>query len=259
MRIIAFISVLAISFVFISCGPSQREMAVAKINQGQSLLEQGDTLKAIALFDSVSVLYPKALVQIGVARNINNDLYRQLIERKRKEIEVVDTLIASLERNFETEKTQYDKYSQYIHKSQTFSRSWNRSYLGIHLDERGELFLSSNYTGKEQLNHTGIRVYDGTKKAESATIDLGNSLNHQSEFNNTYWERISYMNGMADSVIKFINSYPNLKLKCVFLGKKQYYIILESTDINAVREAFALSEAIKLRKKLQHELALYNK
>jgi hypothetical protein len=239
----------------VSCGPSQRELAVWKINEGKQLLANGDTISAMAIFDSIQVLYPKASVQIGVSKNINNDLARQIVERKRNELVRIENLIIQLEGNFIQEKTMYDKYQQYIHKSQTFHTSWKRSYLGIHLDERGELFLSSNYMGKEKINHTGIRVYDGLLSAESEKIDICNPLNHQSEFNNIFWEKVTYMNGKADAVIQFIASHPELKLKCVFLGNQQYYILLESFDIKAVADALALSKAIKKKKQIEQEIS----
>lgn len=246
-------------FALISCGPSQRELAVWKINEGKQLIISGDTIAAIAVLDSIKTLYPKASAQIAVSNNIKDELYRQFIDNKRSELVKTDTLISLLEKNFQKEKTENDKYLQYIHTSQTFNKSWNRSYLGIHLDERGELYLSSNYAGKEQLNHTGIRVYDAEKQAKSEIIPLGDPLNFQSEFSGTKWERVFYMNGKSDSVINFIASNPGLKLKCVFLGNKQYYILLEQFDVKAVCDAYELSNAIKKQKHLKKEIKMLEK
>jgi len=254
-----FLILIILLATLISCGPSQEENANLKINEGKQVLANGDTLKAIAILDSIKVLYPKAPMQIGVSTNIINELYCKLIDRKMDELALAETQIVQLEPNFLKEKTDYDKYTQYIHNSQQFSRSWKRSFLEVHLDERGEIYLSSNYMGKEQLNHTGIRIYDGTFQSQSEQVELNSQLNHQSDFNGLIWEKVSYMNGKADSVINFISTHPDLKLKCVFLGNRQYYILLENFDVKAVCDAYALSKAIKKQKILTDEIAQIRK
>lgn len=241
----------------ISCGPSEREMAVKYINTAKAQIIQGDTLRAIEKLDSVRILYPNAEVQIGVARNINNELFRQLINNRKNELYKTDSLMIELEKSFTQEKTEFDQYTQYVHKRQTFNRSWDRSFIQVHLDERGEIYLSSNYMGEEWLDHTGIRVYDGKLQAKSEKVPLDSPLNHRSDFLDYKWEKVSYMNGKADSVIQFIATHPELDLKCVFLGKRYYYILLESYDIDAISKAYALSNAIKRKNELQMTIDLY--
>lgn len=259
MRKVEIIYLLMFLLVMAACGPSQRELAVKKINQARNLLVQGDTINAIVQLDSVLRLYPKAEVQIGVVKNIKTDIYQQMIDARRMQLIKNDSLITLYETNFNQEKTEFDRFSQYNHKRQTFNRSWDRSFLQVHLDERGELYLSSNYMGKEWLNHTGIRVYDGQLQSKSDRIPVDDMLNHQSDFMDYKWEKVSYMNGRADSVIYFIAENSNLNLKCVFLGSRYYYIVLESFDKQAVVDALNLSEAIKRKKRLEEEVAELSK
>ena len=68
------------------------------------------------------------------------------------------------------------------------------------------------------------------------------------------WEKVSYRNGKDNGVIEFIAKHVDRNLKAVFLGKEYYYIILETYDKEAVRDALALSKAIKKRTKLQKEI-----
>jgi hypothetical protein len=249
------IYLIAALLVMAACGPSQRELAVKKINVARTLIIEGDTLGAIVHLDSVKRLYPKAEVQLGVAKNMKTDVYQHMIDKRRIQLINNDSLIAASETKFNKEKTEYDRYVQYNHKRQTFNRTWDRSFLQVHLDERGELYLSSNYMGKEWLNHTGIRVYDGPLQSKSERIPVEDMLNHQSDFMDFKWERVSYMQGKADSVIHFIAENKDLKLKCVFLGSRYYYILLENSDIQAVIDALQLSEAIKRKKSLEEEVA----
>ena len=247
---------LLVLLLLISCGPSQRELAVNQINRAKLKVEYGgDTLSAISYLDSTKVLFPKAEIQIRVASNLRNSWYQQMIDNRQLQLIKNDSTIAKLETKFTKEKTEFDTYTQYIHKRQSLNRTWDRSFLMVHLDERGEMYLSSNYMGKEWLYHTGIRVYNGKLQAKSENVPLDDPMNHRSDFLDYKWEKVSYMNGKADSVIQFIAQHPNLNLKCVFLGKRYYYILLEDYDIEAVVDALALSKAIKLRSKLEKEIA----
>jgi hypothetical protein len=115
----------------------------------------------------------------------------------------------------------------------------------VHLDERGELYLSSNYHGENWLNHTGLRVYDQGDDAKTETIPLDDVNNHRSDFMEAKWEKVSYRNGKDNGAIEFIANNAERRLKAVFLGKEYYYIILETYDKQAVKDALALSKTIK--------------
>lgn len=237
-----------------SCGPSHRELAVKRINEARNYLINGDTIAGLDVLGSIKNDFPKAEVQIGIAKNIKVETYQQMIDSRNLQLIHIDSLIIALEQNFNKEQTEFDRYLQYNHKKQSFNRSWNRSFLQVHLDERGELYLSSNYMGKEWLNHTGIRVYDGALQTKSERVPVDDMLNHQSDFMDHKWEKVSYMNGKADSVIYFIANNPDLNLKCVFLGSRYYYIMLENYDVQAVIDALTLSEAIKRKKIIEKEI-----
>lgn len=259
MHFFKHLLIICSALLVIACGPSQRELAVKKINLAKQMVMQGDTLLALTHLDSIRINYPKVEIQIGIARNYQLNLYQQLIDNRRIQLVRNNTLIASLETNFNKEKTEFDKYTQYTHKRQSFNRSWDRSFIQVHLDERGEMYLSSNYMGKKWLKHTGIRVYDGKFQSKSEKIELDDPLNHHNVFLDYKWEKISYMNGKADSVINFIAKHPNLDLKCVFLGTRYYYILLEDFDIQAVTDALALSKAIKRNALLEEEMKIFSK
>ncbi|HKM94328.1 MAG TPA: hypothetical protein VJY41_11800 [Prolixibacteraceae bacterium] len=254
----AFYFILVILTIW-SCGTSQRELAVKKINMARQHLNAGDTLQSIILLDSIKILYPKAEVQQAIAKNILMATYQQIIDNRKIQMIRNDSLILDAETKFDKVKTEFDRYMQYNHKRQTFMRSWNRSFLQVHLDERGELYLSSNYMGKEWLNHTGIRVYDEKLQAKSERVPVDDMLNHQSDFLDHKWEKVTYMNGRADSVITFIANNNTLNLKCVFLGSRYYYIVLESYDKQAVIDALTLSNAIKRKKQLEDEIVILSR
>ncbi|MCG6188641.1 hypothetical protein [Maribellus maritimus] len=240
--------------VFVACGPSDEEKARVKLNLAKSLLEKNDTASALLHLDSIPKLYPEAMYSANAAKNLASEVGFDLLRKKEAELDSVKVQIVALEKGFKKEKTQFDRYTQYIHKRQTFERAWDRSYIQVHLDERGEIYLSSNYYGDHWLNHVALRVYDQGDDAKTDTIPLGDVNNHHSDFMELKWEKVSYRNGKYNDVLEFISGNVDRRLKAVFLGKEYYYIILETYDKEAVRDALALSEAIKRRSKLEAEI-----
>jgi hypothetical protein len=254
MRFTFHFLVIFIAVIFVSCGPSEEDKARVKLNLAKSLLEKQDTLNAMLHLDSIADLYPEAVYSVNAAKNLMNDINFQLLQQKENQLDTIKVQIAELEKSFEKEKTQFDRYTQYIHKRQTFQRAWDRSYIQVHLDERGDLYLSSNYHGANWLNHVGLRVYDQGEDAKTDTIPLDDVNNHHSDFMEAKWEKVSYRNGKDNGVIEFIANNVDRNLKAVFLGTEYYYIILETYDKQAVKDALALSKAIKARTKLESEI-----
>ena len=254
MRLIKFFLVFSLIFQLISCGKSEQELALEKLNFAQSLYAQGDTTNALMQIDSIRVLYKTAIQEISSANQFKNKIYGELLYRKQDELDTLVKTINTLENKFVKEKTEFDRYTQYIHKKQEFKRRWNKSFIQIHLDEKGELYLSSNYYGEAWLNHTAIRVYDNDLQAKTETIELDNPLNHRSDFLETKWEKVSYTNGTDNGVIEFIAQNADKNLKAVFLGDRYYYIILEEYDKQAVIDAQELSKRLKNKAALEAEV-----
>ncbi|MDR2910062.1 MAG: hypothetical protein LBV47_01660 [Bacteroidales bacterium] len=238
----------------VSCGHSEEDKARVKLEFGRSLLAGRDTSGALIHLDSIAVLYPKAVYSVNAAKNLINEIRFEFLHQKESELDSLNSQIAEFEEPFEKEKTEFDRYTQYIHKRQTLQRAWNRSYIQVHLDERGELYISSNYFGKDWLNHVGLRVYDKGDDAKTDTISLADPNNHRSDFMELRWEKVSYRNGKDNGVIEFVAQNAGRQLKAVFLGNQNYYIILETYDKQAVIDALTLSNAIKRRSVLETEI-----
>ena len=241
--------------ILISCGKSEKQKAAERIQLAETLYAQGDTSQSLQQLDSVKMLYKGAIQAIVAADQFKKTIYSDILYRKQDELDSLKIKIEKLEKNFVKEKTEFDRYTQYIHKRQEFKRRWNKSFLQIHLDERGELYLSSNYYGEQWLDHTGIRVYDDDIQAKTEKIPLDNVLNHRSDFLDTKWEKVSYTDGKDDGVIQFIAEHADRNLKAVFLGKRYYYIILEDYDKKAIKDALALSGMLKRRTVLETEIS----
>lgn len=246
------ISILIVSVV--GCGPSDEDKARAKLNQAKSLLAKSDTAAALRHLDSIPKLYPEAVYSANAAKNLISEVNFDLLHRKEAELDSLKVKISELEKPFKKEKTEFDRYTQYIHKRQTFERAWDRSYIQVHLDERGVIYLSSNYHGEKWLNHTALRVYDQGDDAKTEDIPIDNINNHRSDFVDAKWEKVTYREGKDNGVMEFIANNTDRRLKAVFLGDEYYYIILETYDKQAVKDALALSKALKRKNKLEGQI-----
>ena len=259
MKISTVIIAIFALFYLVSCGPSDEDKARVKLNYAKSLVENHDTTAALLQLDSISKLYPKAAYAANAAKNMANEINFDLLQKNETELDTLEKQISILEKSFVKEKSDIDRYTQYIHKRQTFDRGWDRSYIQVHLDETGELYISSNYYGKEWLDHVAIRVYDGKDDAKTDTIPLGSVYNHHSDFMDLKWEKVTYRDGKDNGVIDFIAHNADRRLKAVFLGKRYYYIILEDYDKIAIKDALALSKAFKKRTLLKNKIATLQK
>ncbi len=245
---------LTIVLFILSCGPSQEDRARARFNFARTLLEANDTVSALLHLDSIAILSPKAAYSINAAKNLKKEILWELLQQKENQLDTIKVRISDLEKNFNKEKTQFDRYTQYLHKRQTWDRSWNRSYIQILLNERGDLSLVSNYNGTEWLNHTGLRVYDQGLSARTDSVGIGEVDNHRSDFLESKWEKVTYRNGRDNGVIEFIAENTHLRLKAVFLGRRMHFIVLEDYDKKAVQDALYLSRAIKAQTRLEQEI-----
>jgi hypothetical protein len=240
--------------IFVSCGPSQEERARAKLSRANTFLHNNDITQAMVEIDSIPILYPKALYSINAAKNLKNEINLDLLQRFRSNLDSVKSLIEQLEKNFNQEKTEYDKFIQYTPKLQNFESRWNESYLKVQLDERGEIFFLSNYYGNNSINHTAVRISDGISQAETGKIEPDDANNHRSDFMDGKWEKVAYRNGKENGVIEFIANNTGRRLKAVYLGDRYYNIILEDYDKTAFKEAFNLSKALKRKLVLEQEI-----
>jgi len=254
MKLMRIFLIVVVCLQLISCGKSESELAAGKLKLAESFYQKGDTVRALAVADSIPLLYRTSAQEISAAGQFKKKVYGDLLYRKQDELDTLKKTIATLEENFNIEKTEMDRYAQYVHKKQDPERRWNKSYIQVHLDGKGEMSISSNYYGDTWLDHTGIRVYDGDLQAKTDTVGLENVLNHHSDFLNTKWEKITYIRGGGNDVIDFIAQHADRKLKAVFLGKRYYYIILEEYDKQAVIDALNLSRALKRKAVLEKEI-----
>jgi len=248
-----FIALILLMF-FAACGPSDEDKARGKMNYAKMLLEKKDTTMAMKQLDSIALQFPTAKYTANAAKNLISEINYEILKKNEAEFDSLLAKISILENSFDKEKTEFDRFVQYTHKNQKSQHSLNRTYIQAHLDETGEMYISSNYYGKNTINHYSLRVYDADISAKTDSIPLGDNDNHQSDFMDFKWEKVSYRKGKDNGVAEFIVNNTERKLKATYLGKGQAFIILEDFDKRAVKDAFVLSKAIKRKTILEKNI-----
>ena len=114
MKFVFNIVVILLVIFFNACGPSDEDKARAKMNLVRSLLQNNDTVAALKHLDSISELYPKAVYSINAANNLKSEIQFDLLHRKEAQLDSLEVQISELEKPFKKEKTQFDRYMQYI-------------------------------------------------------------------------------------------------------------------------------------------------
>lgn len=250
---IIIIAIISLSLTF-SCSQSKHKLAEKKLKSAILLCNQNDTTNALLVIDTLLFLFPEEFEVVTKAKELSKRLNSEILFRKQDYRDKLNTRFEELEKLFEKEKTEDERYFRYIHKLQKFERRWDKSFIQLHLNEKGDIYMSSNYYGADWLNHVAIRVYDGVYQAKSDTVSLENVNNHRSDFMNMHWEKVSYKNAADNGVISFIADNIERNLKAVFLGKRMYYIVLESYDKQAIKDGLELSGLIKKLALLDKEI-----
>lgn len=243
--LLAFVAV-----IITACGPSKQELANALLDEAQAAMESTNFNEAKLKVDSVNLLYPNQIeaVAAGLGMMQRIELYEQ-----KQSLVYYDTLLVTrqadfnrLVKSFVFQEGKFEGYAgTYIHKRQQVKNSHDRTYVRAYLDDKGDFYISSRYHGKGHIHHHSIKVYDGGVFAETEKIAEATFDNRSFDDGEDYWETVNYRNGADNGVVGFIVNNYDKTLKVEFKGKKHYYIVMESFDKEAIRDAYNLSLVIK--------------
>ena len=247
MKFRLFIIVAIIQTIVSACGPSQPQLAVQKIAVAEELLAKGDTTNSLLHLDSISTLYPKALSEARTATQISNRINVSRLMLQRDNLSKANLVVDSLIKEFTPEKGEFEKFTNYIHNRQGIEKTWSRSFVQVYLNEKGDLSLVSNYYGGQWLNHTSLSIEGEGLSAKTDSVPIDNLNNHHSEFSGSKWERVTYRGEQADKLIALISANTDKKLKSIFRGKSSYIIWLEESDKKAIKIAYNLAKALKVK------------
>lgn len=215
--------------------------------------------KAKLLLDSILTNHPKDIEHTTRSKDLLRTINRAEQENN---LAFLDSLLSAKElelnpllKNFE-ESLEVGDIPVLTHKRQKIESSFSRTYLMAYLNKAGEFYISSRYTGKQPIHHNRIKVYHQALVAESETIEEDGLLNRRFDDGEWHWEIVNYKQNRDNGIADLIATHYNQPLKVEFIGKKHHYIILESFDKEAIRDAYEISfllrETAKIKEQIQN-------
>lgn len=259
---INFVLLLILIFVSFSCNSRKQEekQADSRLENIRSLISANKLNEAKSEIDSIHVLYPRLVDKrkLAVAMEdtiILRESYRTL-NYCTKLLPELTNEYEQLLKNFVLQKNEkYENIGKYVYKSQVGEQSIGRNYLKYEVDENGETYLTSMYSGAK-LNQVTIQVAAAGMTVTTDTVAKNTGVLHAFNDGERYYEQLTFKNEADGGIAEFIHANKNLTLKVNLLGTKNSSYALQQVDKVAISETFKFAQARKLLRKTENDLRI---
>ncbi|MBN2165824.1 MAG: hypothetical protein JW717_06055 [Marinilabiliaceae bacterium] len=247
---------LLITITFFACGPNNEEIAKERFNKAELFYAAKEFNNAKLILDSIINKQKNVIEYYTRAK----DLLRTInIEEQKNNIAFLDSLLKEKERELEPLMKNFVLTNEYkkkklIHKRQKTINSYNRTYIKTNLELDGTFYISSYFCGEYIINHEQIKVYNSNQSVTSEKVPFDSFNNRHFNDGGLYWEIVNYKDGNDNGIIDFIAQNVNAPLKVMFIGKKNFYVLMEKFDKEAIRDGYEISFILKEVEKLKTEI-----
>ena len=244
MKKIGLSAILALSLLA-GCGDGGEKEAQVRLQKAEAALQQDNFSEAKLQIDSIKMLHPKAFE----ARKQGIKLMQKVdLKEQQKTLVYLDSMMQvkqlqldSIKGRFVFEKdTAYQDIGNWFYPSQAVEKNVGRSFLRAHVNELGEMSLTSIYCAGGTLNHTSVKVSVGDTFAETpmakdsyTTTDLGRTI-----------EKADYKLGEDGGVAGFIVANADKNIQLTFIGDKTWRTAMQKTDRQAFVELTDLARIL---------------
>ena len=244
MKKIGLSAILALSLLA-GCGDGGEKEAQVRLQKAEAALQQDNFSEAKLQIDSIKMLHPKAFE----ARKQGIKLMQQVdLKEQQKTLVYLDSMMQvkqlqldSIKGRFVFEKdTAYQDIGNWFYPTQVVEKNVGRSFLRAHVNELGEMSLTSIYCAGGTLNHTSVKVSVGDTFAETpmakdsyTTTDLGRTI-----------EKADYKVGEDGGVAGFIVANADKNIQLTFIGDKTWRTAMQKTDRQAFVELTDLARIL---------------
>ena len=244
MKKIGLSAILALSLLA-GCGDGGEKEAQVRLQKAEAALQQDNFSEAKLQIDSIKMLHPKAFE----ARKQGIKLMQQVdLKEQQKTLVYLDSMMQvkqlqldSIKGRFVFEKdTAYQDIGNWFYPTQVVEKNVGRSFLRAHVNELGEMSLTSIYCAGGTLNHTSVKVSVGDTFAETpmakdsyTTTDLGRTI-----------EKADYKLGEDGGVAGFIVANADKNIQLTFIGDKTYKTAMQKNDRKAIVELTELARIL---------------
>lgn len=245
MRYLSFALLLLFT---IGCAPSNSELASKLLIEANILKDKKEYNRSKILLDSINSTYPDEQEVCIRASHLVNAIsileQQRIIQLSDSALKEKEATIKPLLLNFKRDVDSGDD-TLLIHIRQLPQNSYNRSYIRANLNTKGDFYLSSQYVGESNINHTQMRAVCGSSVALSVEIKEDGSYNRHFEDEDVKWEIIQFKNNGDNGISDLIAKHYNEGIRVDLIGGNPYSIYLEEYDKEAIRDGYEISFLLK--------------
>lgn len=253
--------ILGVTGLAASCS-SKDVQADDYLNRARELINTQQYQLAKKYVDSVRIIFPKDYVKIregiGVIREINFAEQKRTLAFCDSMLKIRQNELPEVQDAFAFEKNaEFESVGHYVYKSQAEDNTIGRTFLQTKVDEKGNLILTSYYSGNQALSHTAVKatIGDGSY-AESQVVPRDGALNYEFEDGATHYEIVRFNQAAENGVVNFILAHEKESVTIVLTGGKTKSYKLTTEERKAMKSASDLSVILTDINRLLNEIRL---
>jgi len=259
---ISFVLLLTLIFVSFSCNSRKQEekQADKRLDIIRALISANKLNEAKSEIDSIHALYPRLVDKRKLAVALEDTI---ILRESYRTVNYCTKILPELKsgyeqlfKNFVFQKNEkYEKIGKYVYKSQVGEQNTGRNYLKYEVDENGDTYLTSMYSGAK-LNQFTIQVAVAGMTVTTDTVAKNTGVLHAFNDGERYYEQLTFKNEADGGIAEFIHTNKGLSLKVNLLGAKNSGYVLQQADKVAISETFKFAQARKLLRKAENDLRI---
>ncbi len=251
------VTIAACLFLLASCGKSDAELAMERVEQARELVQTNQLNQAKIALDSVHVLYPREVPARRAAKSLSDSIV--YIEAQRtlaysdSMLNVLLPQVEPLLKQFRYEKNEkYEDEGKYVHYLLKTTSNTSRCYLQCYVSDQRKTTLKSYYFGNRPLNHERIILTANEMNIEQTGTHHG--------FEAEGWHEILTLNEEnALQLLNFISAHKQDRIKVTLSGKSDYIYYLQQNEKEALEQTYLLGILMRDIRRLEESINLANK
>lgn len=256
---------LGLGIMLAACGSrlTDEEKAALRISEARRLIAMNQLNNARMELDSVHVLYPRQVPMRRVAKYLADSI--DYMESKRM-LAYCDSMLVlkqaeaeKLKKNFRLDKDErYQDVGNYVYKLLRTESNAERCYLQATVSEKAEITLKSTYCGAGAIKYTRVELASGGETVYSEEVPLDNVANHSFTDGGLTWQMLSLKDEAALSLLNFISTHQQDRIKVSLLGGKSYVYYLMDSEKKALGETYHFAIVMRDIARLEKEIRKAN-
>ncbi len=257
-----YLFIIVSIFLTTACNYRKQEekQADTRLENIRKLITANKLNEAKSEIDSIHALFPRLVNKRKIAVALNDSIVLRESYRTIKQCaEILPELKNSFElmqKNFVLQKNEkYEEIGKYVYKTQAGEQNTGRNYLMYEVDEKGDVYLSSRYSG-EKINQYALKVEAGGMEATTDVNSKNAGVLHAFVDGEGYYEYLTFKNEAIGSIAEFIHANKSLAIRVTLLGNTNKSYMLQQVDKQAISETYKFAQARILLHKTENDLRL---